>query len=24
VRVVNHDLSQAGTFAITVKAEQFA
>jgi len=23
IRVVNHDLSQAGTFAITVKAEQF-
>ena len=24
IRIVNHDLSQAGTFAITVKAEQFA
>ena len=24
VRIINHDLSQAGTFAITVKAEQFA
>uniref|UniRef100_A0A7C3V6R5 Uncharacterized protein n=1 Tax=Desulfobacca acetoxidans TaxID=60893 RepID=A0A7C3V6R5_9BACT len=23
-RIVNHDLSQAGTFAITIKAEQFA
>jgi hypothetical protein len=23
ITIVNHDLSQAGTFAITVKAEQF-
>jgi len=24
IRIVNHDLSQAGTFAVTIKAEQFA